>query len=206
MARTERGEFRADRPLIEERGQASGCRGASGDGRGRLRKRVRAPRPADLADYGPPFFNGGLASRQVVHLIDCVTTNKTDFFREPDAFRLPARHGDAGADRRRGGRGRNAQGLERGLLHRRGGLYDRHGAAPTSRRSGATSSSRSSAPTSAPSAAAGPQGRSTRPMIVEPVPPAMRQRYVMPPRDPERPRGADRPGTARGSCVSGGST
>ncbi len=53
---------------------------------GRLRKRLRALGLSALDDYGDFLFErGGLAS-ELVHLIDCVTTNKTDFFREPAHF------------------------------------------------------------------------------------------------------------------------
>ncbi|MDP3319923.1 MAG: chemotaxis protein CheR, partial [Bosea sp. (in: a-proteobacteria)] len=49
---------------------------------GRLRKRVRALRLAGLNAYGAHLFDQGGLEAETVHLIDCVTTNKTDFFRE----------------------------------------------------------------------------------------------------------------------------
>ncbi|MGR2739859.1 CheR family methyltransferase [Billgrantia sp. Q4P2] len=53
---------------------------------GRLRKRVRGLGHQSLADYCHFLFDGqGLAS-EWVHVIDAVTTNKTDFFREPTHF------------------------------------------------------------------------------------------------------------------------
>ncbi|EPC02996.1 hypothetical protein L861_22050 [Litchfieldella anticariensis FP35 = DSM 16096] len=53
---------------------------------GRLRKRVRGLGHQSLADYCRFLFDGqGLAS-ELVHVIDAVTTNKTDFFREPAHF------------------------------------------------------------------------------------------------------------------------
>jgi chemotaxis protein methyltransferase CheR len=55
---------------------------------GRLRKRVRALGLRGLDDYSQFLFQrGGLATERV-HLIDAVTTNKTDFFREPEHFNL----------------------------------------------------------------------------------------------------------------------
>lgn len=54
---------------------------------GRLRKRVRATGVPSLTGYCQYVFEqNGLAS-EAIHLIDAVTTNKTDFFREPDHFR-----------------------------------------------------------------------------------------------------------------------
>lgn len=53
---------------------------------GRLRKRVRALGLATLDEYCHSLFDGGQLEREFVHLIDEVTTNKTDFFREPEHF------------------------------------------------------------------------------------------------------------------------
>ena len=53
---------------------------------GRLRKRIRALGLTKLEDYGSAIFEGGKLDDEFIHLIDCVTTNKTDFFREPDHF------------------------------------------------------------------------------------------------------------------------
>ena len=53
---------------------------------GRLRKRVRALGLASLDQYGAYLFDEGRLDEEVVSLIDCVTTNKTDFFREPSHF------------------------------------------------------------------------------------------------------------------------
>ncbi|SFK66500.1 CheR family methyltransferase [Methylorubrum salsuginis] len=55
---------------------------------GRLRKRVRALRLDSLDDYGRHLFDQGRLAEEFVHLVDCVTTNKTDFFREPAHFDL----------------------------------------------------------------------------------------------------------------------
>lgn len=55
---------------------------------GRLRKRVRALGLADLTGYCMHLFEGGGLDTELVHLIDAVTTNKTDFFREVDHFDL----------------------------------------------------------------------------------------------------------------------
>lgn len=53
---------------------------------GRLRKRVRALDLADLDGYCRYLFDEGGLGLEFAHLIDAVTTNKTDFFREPDHF------------------------------------------------------------------------------------------------------------------------
>jgi chemotaxis protein methyltransferase CheR len=54
---------------------------------GRLRKRVRALGMRHLSEYCDYLFErDGLAAEEI-HLIDVVTTNKTEFFREPEHFR-----------------------------------------------------------------------------------------------------------------------
>jgi chemotaxis protein methyltransferase CheR len=53
---------------------------------GRLQKRVRALQHASLNEYADSLFDGSQLETELVHLIDCVTTNKTDFFREPSHF------------------------------------------------------------------------------------------------------------------------
>lgn len=59
---------------------------------GRLRRRLRATGMADLKQYCDYLFeNDGLAA-EAVHLIDVMTTNKTEFFREPDHFRFLTDH------------------------------------------------------------------------------------------------------------------
>jgi len=55
---------------------------------GRLRRRVRALGLKGLEDYGEAIFAKGLLEREFAHVVDCVTTNKTDFFREPQQFDL----------------------------------------------------------------------------------------------------------------------
>ncbi len=53
---------------------------------GRLRKRMRALDLETLEAYGRHLFDDGHLAEEYVHLVDCVTTNKTDFFREPAHF------------------------------------------------------------------------------------------------------------------------
>ena len=53
---------------------------------GRLRRRVRATGTGTIADYCAWFFEDGHHDGEIVHLINAVTTNKTDFFREPRHF------------------------------------------------------------------------------------------------------------------------
>ncbi len=58
---------------------------------GRLRKRVKALGLASLDHYGAYLFDEGRLDEEIVSLIDCVTTNKTDFFREPSHFEFLCR-------------------------------------------------------------------------------------------------------------------
>jgi chemotaxis protein methyltransferase CheR len=53
---------------------------------GRLRHRVRDTGAGSLAEYCRDLFDRGGMRDEMVHLIDAVTTNKTDFFRESDHF------------------------------------------------------------------------------------------------------------------------
>ncbi|CAH2601893.1 Chemotaxis protein methyltransferase [Rhodovastum atsumiense] len=53
---------------------------------GRLRRRVRAHGLASINAYFDTFVHAGMPDDEFVHLIDAMTTNKTDFFREPDHF------------------------------------------------------------------------------------------------------------------------
>lgn len=53
---------------------------------GRLQKRVRALKLGGVSEYVERLFDDGHFETELVHLIDCVTTNKTDFFREPQHF------------------------------------------------------------------------------------------------------------------------
>jgi chemotaxis protein methyltransferase CheR len=55
---------------------------------GRLRRRVRAIGVQSLTGYCQYLFEQNGLEDEAIHLIDAVTTNKTDFFREPDHFRF----------------------------------------------------------------------------------------------------------------------
>ncbi|MCJ2072552.1 chemotaxis protein CheR [Methylobacterium sp. J-030] len=55
---------------------------------GRLRKRMRALDFGSLDDYGRYLFDDGHLTEEFGHIVDCITTNKTDFFREPAHFDL----------------------------------------------------------------------------------------------------------------------
>jgi chemotaxis protein methyltransferase CheR len=57
---------------------------------GRLRRRLRATGHGSFADYCKYLFDKDGLRDESVHLIDAVTTNKTEFFREPDHFRILA--------------------------------------------------------------------------------------------------------------------
>lgn len=53
---------------------------------GRLRKRVRALGLDTLDAYGRHLADDANLATEFSHLVDCITTNKTDFFREPAHF------------------------------------------------------------------------------------------------------------------------
>lgn len=53
---------------------------------GRLHKRVRALNCTDISEYVENLFQADQFEHELTHLIDVVTTNKTDFFREPSHF------------------------------------------------------------------------------------------------------------------------
>jgi chemotaxis protein methyltransferase CheR len=53
---------------------------------GRLQKRLRILGLRSFADYIDYLFDPAEHSQELVQMIDLVTTNKTDFFREPDHF------------------------------------------------------------------------------------------------------------------------
>jgi len=53
---------------------------------GRLRKRMRALALPSFAAYCDMLFKQGGLERELTYLINAVTTNKTDFFREPEHF------------------------------------------------------------------------------------------------------------------------
>lgn len=53
---------------------------------GRLRRRLRATGADSFNDYCDYIFKHGGLEAEAIYLIDAVTTNKTDFFREPKHF------------------------------------------------------------------------------------------------------------------------
>jgi chemotaxis protein methyltransferase CheR len=53
---------------------------------GRLRRRIRALGMVDFDEYCAFLFQHQGLDSEAVHIIDAVTTNKTDFFREPEHF------------------------------------------------------------------------------------------------------------------------
>jgi chemotaxis protein methyltransferase CheR len=56
----------------------------------RLQKRLRSLGMASFRDYCDLVLNSSEGSTELVHMIDAVTTNKTDFFREPLHFEFLA--------------------------------------------------------------------------------------------------------------------
>ncbi len=66
---------------------------------GRLKRRMSGLNLACYSEYCAYVFAlGSDAEREMVHLIDAVTTNKTDFFREKAHFEFLATNGAGGAD------------------------------------------------------------------------------------------------------------
>jgi chemotaxis protein methyltransferase CheR len=55
---------------------------------GRLRRRIAATGAKNFAQYCAQVLKDGETGKEIVNLIDAITTNKTDFFREPQHFRL----------------------------------------------------------------------------------------------------------------------
>ena len=71
---------------------------------GRLRRRVRLLGYRGFAEYTRFLFDGGGLEKELHFVIDAVTTNKTDFFREPEHFqRLERKLVDEMVAGRRGG-------------------------------------------------------------------------------------------------------
>ncbi|WLS05639.1 CheR family methyltransferase [Shinella oryzae] len=60
---------------------------------GRLRRRLRATGIPDFNSYCDYLFKHGGIEKEAIFLIDAVTTNKTDFFREPKHFEFMERTG-----------------------------------------------------------------------------------------------------------------
>ncbi|EME69557.1 chemotaxis protein CheR [Paramagnetospirillum caucaseum] len=58
---------------------------------GRLYRRVRALGLSSISDYIAAVFDCGDCDDEVINLIDAITTNKTDFFREPAHFNFLTR-------------------------------------------------------------------------------------------------------------------
>jgi chemotaxis protein methyltransferase CheR len=52
----------------------------------RLRRRLRNLQLSSCSEYCKYLFSPAHRQQEIVHLIDAVTTNKTDFFREPEHF------------------------------------------------------------------------------------------------------------------------
>jgi chemotaxis protein methyltransferase CheR len=71
---------------------------------GRLRRRLKATGYTTFAQYCHYLFEEGGLDDEQVHLIDAVTTNKTEFFREPDHFRILEESVLVDVARHRGGR------------------------------------------------------------------------------------------------------
>ncbi|HMK48817.1 MAG TPA: protein-glutamate O-methyltransferase [Thermodesulfovibrionales bacterium] len=58
----------------------------------RLRKRLRALGLTSYGEYCSYLFSSAGMEHEIIHMIDMVTTNKTDFFREPAHFDYLTKH------------------------------------------------------------------------------------------------------------------
>ncbi|MBI5440749.1 MAG: protein-glutamate O-methyltransferase [Deltaproteobacteria bacterium] len=68
----------------------------------RLRKRLRALGLASFSEYCDRVLGDRASDEELVHMIDAVTTNKTDFFREPQHFEYLVRRAIPGLIREAG--------------------------------------------------------------------------------------------------------
>jgi chemotaxis methyl-accepting protein methylase len=153
---------------------------------GRLRKRVRALGFADLDSYARHLFDEGGLDREFTHLVDCVTTNKTDFFREPAHFDFLVREAVPELLRERGSHAPRLK-IWSAACSIGAEAYTAamvlHDAARTGRFDFVILGTDISTEVLAEAR------RAIYPAeMIAPVPPAMRQRYVMTPRDPRQAR------------------
>jgi chemotaxis protein methyltransferase CheR len=93
----------------------------------RLKRRLKSLDIASLAEYCDRVFGPSGIEDELVHLIDVVTTNKTDFFREAGHFDYLVSKALPDLARRNGSN-RTSLVLERRLLHRRRAVYAGDGA------------------------------------------------------------------------------
>ncbi len=59
---------------------------------GRLARRLRELNIPNASAYWDYLFHSADAQKELVHFIDAITTNKTDFFREPQHFEFLSQH------------------------------------------------------------------------------------------------------------------
>lgn len=79
-------QFERFRKLVHERTGIFLPASKSGMIESRLRPRVLALGVADVAGYFEAIFDKGGLPDELPHIIEAITTNKTDFFREPDHY------------------------------------------------------------------------------------------------------------------------
>jgi chemotaxis protein methyltransferase CheR len=78
---------------------------------GRLRRRLHALGLASLEEYRELLFGSPAGEPELTHFFDAVTTNKTDFFREPQHFRILTEHALPKLERPRDRSGRRGRRL-----------------------------------------------------------------------------------------------
>src|ERR1035441_1542171 len=88
----------------------------------RIKRRLRSLNLNSFGQYCDYLFGPHGEKGELVHLLDVVSTNKTDFFREPEHFEFLVEKAipDLVA---RNQSGRPFVDLERRVLHRRGALH-----------------------------------------------------------------------------------
>lgn len=156
---------------------------------GRLRKRLRKLEIDSFDDYCHFLFDGQGLEEEFTHLVNAMTTNKTDFFREPEHFDFLARAAVpslTGLDRAPGRRCRGPLKVWSAAASCGAEAYSiAMVLAELARTAGGPAFSILATDISTDVLEMGIQAVYPREMAA-PIPPDMRQRYVMESRDPRR--------------------
>ena len=150
----------------------------------RLKRRLRSLDLSSLGEYCDHVFTPEGRAGELVHLIDVITTNKTDFFREPGHFDYLVSKALPDLARAQGRR-RQVPGLERRLLHRRGALHAGHGPQRILARAPGLPLQHSGNRHLHQRARPKPPWEYSKSEVLRPVPQVLRRKYFMRSRDPE---------------------
>ena len=90
-----------------------------------IRSAARESAAANVEAYAEWLLSTPLTKAQIAILASELTVGETYFFRETRSFEIPRRAHSAGIDPRPPGERTAAENLERGLLHRRGSVFNR---------------------------------------------------------------------------------